>query len=299
MERQPPIRKTMAIPRLSREPSPPELVPFVQLLSGHQAGLLLVIRDATTRIGRDEQCGVALDEIGVSRIHASILRTESGFEILDEDSTNGTFVNDQQVFRLSLKDGDRINLGPSCTLKFGLQPQAEVELAQRLFEGARLDSLTGLFNRATVFERLKQEMSYSERQGLPFCLLLFDIDHFKKVNDSYGHPAGDKVLCDVASRARRLLRLEDTLGRYGGEEFIILMRGSELPDALRAAERLRLEIADKPFEIDDQLAIEVTLSIGVSSWKPGCSQEQLIEKADQALYQAKGGGRNQVRQAPN
>lgn len=287
----------MAIPRLSRGQGPPELVPFVQLLNGHQAGLLILLDQSVTRLGRDEQCEVVLDEIGVSRVHASLTQANGEFEIQDEDSTNGTFVNDDPVSRRALRDGDRIDLGPSCTLKFGNQPRSEVELAQRLFEGARLDSLTRVFNRATIFERLEQEMSFSERQNLPFSLLLFDIDHFKKINDNYGHPAGDEVLRQVASRARRLLRLEDTLGRYGGEEFVILLRASELSSALRAGERLRADIANQPFALDDDQQIPVTLSVGVACWRAGCSQEQLLSLADQALYQAKGAGRNQVRHA--
>jgi len=186
-------------------------------------------------------------------------------------------------------------LGPECSLRFDRQPIEEVELARRLFEGARLDGLTRVFNRATFFERLAQEISFSQRQLAPFGLLLFDIDHFKSVNDSYGHPGGDTILRQVAERARALLRLEDTLGRYGGEEFAILLRNSDLLASLKAAERLRLEIAERPFELDGEEPLQVTISIGVACWRPELTQDGLIAEADQHLYAAKDAGRNLVR----
>lgn len=288
----------MAIPRLSRgEPSaqPSERIPFLKLLSGHQAGLIIVLDKDFITLGRDEACDIVLDEIGVSRFHCSLNRVGNDYVLADEESTNGTFINDQPINNEVLHEQDSLALGPECLLRFDRQPPEEVELARRLFEGARLDGLTRVFNRATFFERLAQEISFSQRQQLGFGLMLFDIDHFKKINDTYGHPAGDAVLRQVADRARDLLRLEDTLGRYGGEEFAILLRSSDLPACLTVAERLRARMADLPFELPGEEPLRVTISIGVACWQAQSTQEALIGEADGQLYAAKGAGRNLVR----
>lgn len=284
----------MAIPRLSRAEMSTDRVPFLKILEGHQAGLILVLEGEEMTLGRDPACDVVLDEIGVSRFHCSVRRSGHGWEVADLDSTNGTFVNDKQIARSALFEEDTLMLGPECSLRFDRQPAEEVELARRLFEGARLDGLTRIFNRVTFFERLAQEISYSQRQQSTFGLLLFDIDHFKKINDNYGHPGGDAVLRQVAARAREMLRLEDTLGRYGGEEFAILLRNSGLPSCLRVAERLRVEIGDRPFELDGQPSVTVTTSIGVATWHSDVTQDGLVAQADEQLYAAKQAGRNRV-----
>ena len=284
----------MALPRLSRAEFSADRVAFLKVMAGHQAGLIIVLEGEEMTLGRDPMCHIVLDEIGISRVHCSLRRGPHTWEVTDLNSTNGTFVNDTQISRVDLYEEDTLMLGPECTLRFDRQPAAEVELARKLFEGARLDGLTRVFNRVTFFERVAQEVSYSQRQQLTFGLLLFDIDHFKKINDSYGHPGGDAVLCQVAARARAMLRLEDTLGRYGGEEFAILLRNSGLPGSLQVAERLRAEIADRPFEIEGHPAVPVTASIGVAIWAPDVSQDALVAQADEQLYAAKQAGRNRV-----
>jgi two-component system cell cycle response regulator len=286
--------KTMALQRVQRSGEVSEEVEFLIRLSGPRSGEHLLLLDPLLRLGRDESCQFVLDELGVSRHHATLIRTSEGWDLLDEGSTNGTFVNDHSIERISLKDGDRIELGPNCGLSFGRAAREQVDMAQKLYQSAKLDALTLVFNRATFFERLQQEMAFSQRQGTPFGLLLFDIDHFKSVNDTHGHPAGDAVLRQVAERAREFLRLEDTLGRYGGEEFIILLRNTSLENAGIAGERLRASIAGSLFEIAEQQLIPVTISLGVAQWRPGTTQEQLLQNADQALYRAKKSGRNQV-----
>ncbi|MFN8608866.1 MAG: GGDEF domain-containing protein [Vulcanimicrobiota bacterium] len=301
MEPDPSVKKTMAIPRLSRsEPvaQPSERIPFLKLLSGHQAGLVILLEKDFLTIGRDQGCDIVLDEIGVSRFHCSLNRVGVDYVLADEESTNGTFINDRPVTHEVLHEQDCLALGPECLLRFDRQPQEEVELARRLFEGARLDGLTRIFNRATFFERLSQEVSFSQRQQQSFGLLLFDIDHFKKINDTYGHPAGDAVLRQVAERARDLLRLEDTIGRYGGEEFAILLRSSDLQACLTVAERVRARMADQAFELAGEEPLTVTISIGVACWKPESTEESLIGEADGQLYAAKAGGRNQVSPRP-
>ncbi|MBS2034394.1 GGDEF domain-containing protein [bacterium] len=297
MEPDPSVKKTMAIPRLSRaEPSaqPSERIPFLKLLSGHQAGLVIVLEKDLITLGRDPACDVILDEIGVSRFHCSLKRVGHDYVLADEESTNGTFINDRPVTSQVLHEQDSLSLGPECLLRYDRQAPEEVELARRLFEGARLDGLTRVFNRATFFERLAQEISFSQRQQQEFGLLLFDIDHFKRVNDTYGHPAGDAVLREVADRVRGLLRLEDTLARYGGEEFAVLLRSSDLEASLIVAERIRARIADEAFALPGEEPLLVTISIGVACWGSGATREGLIASADRLLYAAKDAGRNRV-----
>ena len=297
MDQDPSIKKTMAIPRLSRAELSADRVAFLKVMEGHQAGLIIVLEGEEMTLGRDPMCDIVLDEIGISRVHCTVRRGAHTWEVADLNSTNGTFVNDKQITRVDMYEEDTLMLGPECTLRFDRQPAEEVELARKLFEGARLDGLTRVFNRVTFFERVAQEVSYSQRQQSTFGLLLFDIDHFKKINDTYGHPGGDAVLCQVAARARAMLRLEDTLGRYGGEEFAILLRNSSLPGSLRVAERLRAEIADRPFEIEGHPPVAVTTSIGVAIWATDVSQDTLVAQADEQLYAAKQAGRNLVRPA--
>ncbi|MBN9416720.1 MAG: GGDEF domain-containing protein [Candidatus Eremiobacteraeota bacterium] len=297
MDSDPSIKKTMAIPRMSRAELSTDRVPFVKVLEGHQAGLILVLQGDELTLGRDPACDIVLDEIGVSRFHCTLRRGRRTWEVADLNSTNGTFVNNKQVAKADLYEEDVLMLGPECTLRFDRQPSEEVELAQRLFEGARLDGLTRIFNRVTFFERLAQEISFSKRHQATFGLILFDIDHFKKINDTYGHPGGDAVLCQVAARARSMLRLEDTLGRYGGEEFAILLRNSDLPACLRVAERLRTEVGELPFDLEGHEPVAVTTSLGVAVWRDELTQDALVALADEQLYAAKQAGRNLVRPA--
>ena len=165
---------------------------------------------------------------------------------------------------------------------------------ERIAHEARHDYLTGLFNRGGIMETLEREMSRSNRTGEQFSILLADIDHFKRVNDSLGHGAGDDVLREVASRIANSLRSHDSVGRYGGEEFLIILPVSGASAALGAAEKLRRVISEVPFKIAD-VESKITISLGVATSMPEGSVESLICAADVALYRAKNAGRNCTR----
>jgi diguanylate cyclase (GGDEF)-like protein len=163
------------------------------------------------------------------------------------------------------------------------------------------DPLTGVNNRRYIERRLREEIGRCRRQGNALSCMYIDIDHFKRINDQIGHQAGDEVLRGVAGRIKAELRLSDALGRFGGEEFVVLLIDAELPDAISVAERIRQSVAELPLLLSDGESIEVTVSIGVSALKPredGQSIDAIAQGfvacADQALYQAKAGGRNQV-----
>jgi two-component system, cell cycle response regulator len=173
--------------------------------------------------------------------------------------------------------------------------QAELLAArQELERRANHDALTGAANRGAVLSKVESEAARSARQGTHYCLILFDLDFFKRINDSHGHRAGDIVLKEAVRRAQLELRPYDVLGRYGGEEFMVLLPGCELRAGAVVAERLRKSFADAPFQVD-KLAIEVTASFGiVCSSQPHSSLEMLVDSADHALYRAKANGRNRI-----
>ncbi|MBV9521914.1 MAG: diguanylate cyclase, partial [Alphaproteobacteria bacterium] len=165
---------------------------------------------------------------------------------------------------------------------------------------ALTDPLTGLYNRRYVAAHLEGLMNRAGEVAKGPALLMFDIDRFKLVNDTYGHLAGDAVLCELASRAQHHVRSFDLVGRYGGEEFLVLMPETNLQAALVVAERLRLAIAEAPFILSELgKELPVTVSIGVATTlEHGDSPTDLLRRADEALYAAKNGGRNRVESWP-
>lgn len=174
---------------------------------------------------------------------------------------------------------------------------AHISLAlqsHRLYELSVLDGLTNVYNRRYLDQRLSQELADSRRHDKPLTVALLDLDHFKKLNDGYGHQAGDKVLCDLTDLVSRELREHDVLARYGGEEFALILSGTSSADALQLGERLRLLIANTEFFYKEQL-LPVTISLGLGTFPAdGEDTMTLLRSADKALYRAKEAGRNQV-----
>ena len=160
---------------------------------------------------------------------------------------------------------------------------------------ATVDPLTNIYNRRFFFERSEEELERSKRYTTPLSLILFDIDHFKQVNDTHGHLVGDQVLANLAALCQDAIRSVDILARYGGEEFIILMPDSTIAAAYNAAERLREQVATTNLT-DGQINLTTTISLGVSSWdnEEATDLKTLIDQADQALYHSKESGRNRV-----
>ncbi|WP_455202905.1 diguanylate cyclase [Kaarinaea lacus] len=175
----------------------------------------------------------------------------------------------------------------------GAQVQGFKAHQEQLRIKAITDSLTGLVNHDHVFSELKRAMQHANNTEQPLCVVMTDIDYFKKVNDTHGHQAGDAVLIEVAKRIKASLRELDIVGRYGGEEFMLILHETPLQTAFRIAERIRLGIADHPINLTD-LILHITMSFGVAMVEPGDSVETVVKRADDALYKAKHGGRNQV-----
>ncbi len=288
-------RDTSIVPHRKKERDP-RRTPFFSVLTGPQAGQVFELDRQRTKLGRHSDCHIVIEDEGISRVHVLLLWLPDGtVELQDEHSTNGTFIDEERVTKRVLKDGDRIELGQDVRLRFGFADSEELELARRLYEGANFDALTRVLNRGSFMRRIEEELSLCQRQGGECSLILLDIDHFKSINDTFGHPAGDAVLAGLAQRVRAGLRLEDVFGRVGGEEFGLLLRRMEMAGTLVVADKLLDSIRALPFEaptpIGDQL-LPVTVSLGVVAWEKGMDAAALVAKADLALYQAKTGGRN-------
>ena len=163
---------------------------------------------------------------------------------------------------------------------------------------AGTDALTGLENRASLLPRLAQLLSMAVRTGKPLCVVMSDLDFFKRINDTYGHVVGDQVLRDTAARMRAAVRDFDQLGRYGGEEFIAVLQDTPLTIAVQVAERVRQRVGEDAFDAVNG-GLQVTISQGIAESRPGDSVESLVARADAALYTAKQAGRNCVRVADN
>ncbi|HVZ32360.1 MAG TPA: GGDEF domain-containing protein [Polyangiaceae bacterium] len=271
-----------------------ELTGTLTRIDGPNAGRVVALGPQQLTIGRSTRADLHLADEGVSRKHARICWTNGGYMLEDLESHNGTFVWGQPVTAVQLRQGDLIRIGPIATLRFCWMDEHQKTLIEELYESSVRDPLTGAFNRRHFAERLDAEIAYAKRHGAELSLLLLDIDYFKKINDQYGHLEGDRVLSELTRACLQALRTEDMFARYGGEEFAILLRGVPLSGAARAAERLRIAIAEQVFVGTPPFPVSV--SIGCASIQ--CIDEAvagaLIHVADQRLYEAKQAGRGRV-----
>jgi diguanylate cyclase (GGDEF)-like protein len=247
------------------------------------------------RIGRHPDNALTLDDDGISRVHARIYQTGGSYFIEDLGSSNGTYVDGRRITQEELGDGATVQLGPRVCFRFSIVDEQQERVLRQLYESSVRDALTGAYNRQYFMDRLRTELAYAIRHNSTASVLLLDVDHFKNINDSYGHPAGDAVLQRLSHLCTRTLRTEDVFARYGGEEFICLLRGVPLAGAARAAERLRESLSHAPLVYASHL-IAVTASVGCASLAccPDMTDQALVATADRRLYRAKAIGRNRV-----
>ena len=265
--------------------------PCLVIISGPDLGRRIDLARDEVSIGRSEQCTVCVNSDLVSRRHATINCVLGRYIVVDLKSTNGTFVNDIRVDSAELKDGDLLRTGKTV-LKY-LENNLELEYMQHILALATVDSLTGLYNKRHFDEVFGKEVSRSDQAGQALSLLVFDIDHFKRVNDTFGHPAGDAVLKHVAMTVKGQIRPGDTLCRVGGEEFALVLPNTPLSLASQAAELIRGAVERAVCDASGT-PIPVTLSLGVAELTPHEIPEALYQRADERLYAAKHGGRNRV-----
>jgi diguanylate cyclase (GGDEF)-like protein len=279
----------------------PKCEAVLTVLRGGSPGFIFTLDAASSVIGRSPDAQVSIPEDTLSRRHACIHRRADGFYIEDLQSTNGTFVDGHRVYgEHRLEDASRIALGGSAVLHFALHDAAELEAARSTHELTVRDPLTRLYNRRHFEERLASEAAFANRHKTPLSILMLDVDSFKKINDSHGHATGDAALRLLARALLSLVRKEDVLGRYGGEEFAIVARGIDQAGAVMLAQRAH-RCAQKLSVPSPQGPLTFTISVGVahSTCTEGCNAESLLRAADEALYAAKAGGRDRVEVAPS
>lgn len=264
------------------------------VLAGESLGQMFRVDPTGCLIGRAADATIRLQDDGVSRHHARIAEHRGELCIEDLSSANGTFLNGDRIRSTVLHDGDKVQVGSTTILKFTYADELEETFRQRMQEAALRDGLTKAYNKGHFLQQLPIEVAYAKRHRTPLSLVMLDVDHFKRINDTYGHPAGDYVLATLAQIVQGTLRTEDLFARFGGEEFAVLCRGATADEALVLAERLRTTIVSFTFKHCGR-PFPVTVSFGVASWSDGPdSARELIADADAALYKAKAGGRNRV-----
>jgi two-component system cell cycle response regulator len=276
-------------------PETPQRQYIVRVLAGPDTGLTRILDREEMVLGRAQVCDLVLGDSALSRRHCRIVRTVEGIAVEDLGSSNGTFVDGQPVQgRQLLGEGSRVRVGRHTVVDIALQDQLEVRASRQLYEFSMLDPLTGIHNRRYFDKRLDEEFSYALRHRSGVSVLIADLDFFKKVNDTWGHPTGDRVLRHAAEIMQRCVRKEDVLARFGGEEFAMLAR-IQLPDgAISLGERVRRRIEATPVSHMGQL-IQLTVSVGIASAFPDRGYDSvaaLLGAADRALYRAKAAGRN-------
>jgi diguanylate cyclase (GGDEF)-like protein len=257
-------------------------------------GKRFVLDKSPTRVGRGADSQIVLEGDSVSRRHAHLERRAGAWYVVDDGSTNGTYVNEEQIAREQLlNNGDRIKIGPSI-LKFLSGADAEAKYHEEIYRMTIVDGLTQIHNKRALFEALEKELMRARRYERDLSLLMFDIDFFKRINDQYGHLAGDHVLRELARVVQERIRREEVFARYGGEEFVILLPETPLPGAAALAENLRARVANHAFVFQGE-RIPVTVSIGTALLGENDKvAADLIQRADEKLYEAKRGGRNRV-----
>jgi diguanylate cyclase (GGDEF)-like protein len=285
------IREALSSSEKEAETLPACLV----VMGGELNGTIFDLIERDIIIGRNIDNQIPLDIKGISRKHCKITQIEGLFFLEDLGSKNGTFLNNQKLRRkTSLRKGDIIKLG-KISLKFIPMGDAERLSYDKLTLDASIDKWTGAFNKVYFIKALDREFKKCLSTGDPFTLMIMDIDFFKKINDQYGHDAGDFVLKELSNILRNnFIRKSDVFARFGGEEFVIISAFATLENTLPLAERIRKRIENHEFLYNSH-KILVTISIGLCDNQSGVqTPADLFKRADDAVYMAKNSGRNRV-----
>ncbi|MFO0762449.1 MAG: GGDEF domain-containing protein [Byssovorax sp.] len=276
-------------------PESPGATGSLVVIYGADLGRRIPLGTTTIEFGRSSHADIPLpDDDAVSRHHAKIAWTGQGYAVTDLRSTNGTFVNDHSVVERTLRDGDQIKIGRSI---FKLICGSNVEIAyhEEIYRLMTEDGLTQVQNKRAFENALEREVSRAGRYERPLSLLVFDLDHFKKINDTLGHLAGDAVLRQVGGLLKANVRREDVLARVGGEEFALLLPEVGIDAARGVAEKLRSLIHRTPSHFEDHtIALSASFGVAALDRDRPMTATALYQAADERLYLAKNGGRNRV-----
>lgn len=285
------------------ERKPRDIRPALVFLSGELIAVPIPLEREEVTLGRAVEADVRVVDSKVSRLHAKIMTEMNGDDttkciLTDLDSRNGTFLNGQRITQEVLQNGDKILIGEHL-LRFDLLDDIDREYQQQIHRLISHDDLTGLLSSRSFFSELRRETARAKAEKRTFCVLMMDVDHFKDVNDKYGHLTGSRTLEEIGTNIISNMRSGDSAARFGGEEFSAFLLDADLPQALVAAERIRKSIEETNFSVIKQGkpadSHSVTISIGIASF-PDDSRDpiELVEMADSALYRAKREGRNKV-----
>jgi diguanylate cyclase (GGDEF) domain len=272
-----------------------EKEPAVDILGGPSMGQQVILTEGEVTFGRSKDANVVVEDEAISRYHFKIKVKDKVATIEDLNSTNGTFVNDRRIKQKVLEVNDKIRISSATVLRFSYVDLIDRNSHERFYEMALYDPVTMAHTKRYFLDRLQHEFAHSGRRNFPLSLIIYDLDFFKKVNDSFGHPAGDFILQKVAEATKTVIRTEDIFARYGGEEFVILMRDAKEEQAISLAERLRKKIEQADFAFEGK-KIPVTLSAGVACYLNANFKDSqaFIKAADDYLYFSKSNGRNRV-----
>ena len=267
---------------------------YLIVLAGSNVGEMFKL-DGDSVIGRSRDASIRLLDDGISRRHARVLVRDDDIFVEDLRSRNGTYCNGKRIDRRALCDGDKIQVGKTTILKFTYHDELDESFQRQMYTSALRDALTHAYNKRYFQDRIDSEFRFADRHRVPLSLIMIDIDHFKPVNDTHGHLAGDAVLTEISAAIARSIRNEDVFSRYGGEEFAIICRATSERDTAILAERLRRLVAGLQV-VHDGTPIAVTISVGVATCPADeiADATDLIAAADRALYRAKQRGRDCV-----
>jgi diguanylate cyclase (GGDEF)-like protein len=282
--------------------------PALVFLRGELLAVPIPLERDEVILGRALEADVRVNDARASRLHARITTEHDGttgltrYRITDLGSTNGPVVNGQLITDALLQDGDKIVIGEHL-LRFDMLDEIDREFQRQIHRLLVHDELTGLLTGKSFFSELRREAARAAAESRPFCVLMMDIDYFKKVNDTYGHLVGNQTLEEVGGVIMRSLRAGDVAARFGGEEFAAFLLDAQYAQGLVAAERVRAGVEEYDFPITRHGAAEleppqthrITISIGVAAFPDDARDPiELVELADTALYRAKREGRNRV-----
>ena len=280
--------------------------PALVSLRGELMAVPIPLERDNVTIGRALEADVRLNDSRTSRLHARIRREqdantkETYHRIADLGSTNGTLVNGELISDVILNDGDKIEIGDHL-FRFDMLDEIDREFQQQIHRLLAHDELTGLLTSKSFFSELRREASRAESESRPFCVLMMDLDHFKEVNDTYGHLVGSRTLEETGRLIKEALRAGDVAARFGGEEFAAFLLEANYAQGIVAAERVRAAVEQHEFSASRmdspgiQTTHRITISIGVAAYPDDATDPiQLVELADSALYRAKRSGRNRI-----
>ena len=288
------IVEESVISKKLKESTPPSLV--VILGPEHMMGRHWVLNKPEITIGRSRRNDICIQEPSISKTHLFVnISDDEEISIIDKVSTNGVIINDKSLEKekeAALNDNDQIKIG-NVVLKFLDRGNLEILSIAKSFKRAFQDELTKLGNRALLECRAPEIFRLSKQHNYPLSVIIFDIDHFKNINDTYGHLAGDFILKEVAQLTQSCFRSKDLLARSGGEEFCVILN-STLKRSLEAAENVRKKIDEYKFQLESH-KINLSISGGISIYNDKDEKWfDIYQRADKGLYQSKSGGRNKI-----